>query len=188
MCIKRKSEAAQRWDQLPPNLRHITNSEDAGARKACDGSDHAQAQAQAHDASSCASTGGSNDDRDSAVGDSGRAQNPSPELIGDAIVPSFQCALYSWELLIRALNERGLRGKKRQSVVKNLRDYGFVALRDARKHIVGPDGKGWLEFRHEHFQRGSYARLEMMQRKRARTSQQHQHQHQQGGSPDSQSK
>ncbi|KAJ2710508.1 hypothetical protein H4R19_003714 [Coemansia spiralis] len=73
-----------------------------------------------------------------------------------------------WKRLVAELNRYGLRGSRRPSVVKNLRDYGFLALQDSRRRIADANGRVWDAYKHKHFKRDSHELLRCMRRRRPR--------------------
>ncbi|KAJ2771445.1 hypothetical protein IWQ57_002214, partial [Coemansia nantahalensis] len=67
---------------------------------------------------------------------------------------------------LKTLKAHGLKATRFQSVTKNMRDYSFVALDDARRRIPGADGKLWISYENENFRQGRRDLLEKMQRRR----------------------
>ncbi|KAJ2503955.1 hypothetical protein GGI11_007539, partial [Coemansia sp. RSA 2049] len=60
----------------------------------------------------------------------------------------------NWERLVQALNDTGLRASRKESVYKNLNDYGFVRLSDSRRRIPDSDGLLWCHYTHQSFRQG----------------------------------
>ncbi|KAJ2714137.1 Heat shock transcription factor [Coemansia spiralis] len=121
--------------------------------------------------------------------DRGRSSTSSaaPQGSRPTRVPAFHCILHSdrktnkwihWVpdkqsfqfckrgRLVEELNAYGLKAKRVQSMVKNLRDYGFKPIRDGRSRISDEKGIIWYEYEHPLFQKDQRGLLKRMYRRR----------------------